>query len=163
MLYHALSEKEIRGPDVHQIHGGDNYYEEIEYDDFILVSMDNSVDTIRPEELAKFKATNEKGKPVVLMLHVPFWSQTLEGPTRAAWGGRNILIGPGTDLTGYGGATQELYEYIESGASNTAAIIAGHVHFNHVDMVGDVPQIITGDGYEGFTRSSASCRGSELG
>lgn len=132
--------------------GGDNYYEEIEYDDFILVSMDNSVDTVRPEELAKFKATNEKGKPVVLMLHVPFWSQTLEGPTRAAWGGRNILIGPGTDLTGYGGATKELYEYIESGASNTAAIIAGHVHFNHVDMVGNVPQIVTGDGYEGFTR-----------
>lgn len=134
-----------------QYMGGDNYYEEVEYDDFILVSLDNSVDTIRPEELAKFRATNEKGKPVVLMMHVPFWSETLEGPTRDAWG-HNILIGPGTDLQGYSGATKEFYEYVESGESNTVAIIAGHLHFNHVDMVGDVPQIITGDGYEGYTR-----------
>ena len=33
-----------------------------------------------------------------------------------------------------------------------AAMLCGHLHFNHVDLVGSVPQIITGGGFEGYTR-----------
>ena len=38
------------------------------------------------------------------------------------------------------------------GLTVLALMLCGHVHFNHIDMVGSVPQIVTGDGYEGYTR-----------
>lgn len=144
--------------------GGDTYYEQIEYDDFILISVDNSSDHFwkfnddkdalqrQQEYFEKFKAANEIGKPIVLMFHVPFWSPTLEQPTKDAWGGRNILIGPDTDIKTYNGVTKEMYDMISGGETNVALMLCGHVHFNHIDMVGSVPQIVTGDGYEGYTR-----------
>ena len=45
-----------------------------------------------------------------------------------------------------------MYEMIAGGESNVALMLCGHLHFNHVDKVGDVTQIVTGDGYEGYTR-----------
>lgn len=141
--------------------GGDTYYEEIDMGDFILISVDNSTDTFwnvvsgsnsAEYYLERFKAANAAGKPIVLMFHVPFWTSELEAPTRAAWGGRNILIGPDTDINSYSGVTQEMYEMISGGETNVVAMLCGHLHFNHVSSVGSVPQIVTGDGYEGYTR-----------
>ena len=141
--------------------GGDNFYEQIEYDDFILISVDNSADsfwqfdsnTANAEKYFEyFKAANETGKPIILMFHVPLYSETLEAASRAAWSGRDITIGPDTDLNSYSGVTKQMYDMIAGGETNVAAIVCGHVHFNHVDYVGSVPQIITGDGYEGYAR-----------
>ena len=148
-------------PRFSQYMGGDTYYEQVDMGDFILISVDDSTDTFwdvvtgnnsAEYYLDLFKEANATGKPIILMFHVPFWSETLEAPTRAAWGGRNILIGPESDLTGYGGVTKEMYEMISGGETNVVAMLCGHLHFNHVDMVGSVPQIVTGDGYEGYTR-----------
>lgn len=85
------------------------------------------------------------------MIHVTFYSPTLVDDTVAAWN-RNILIGPVSDLQGANEASMNFYNRISSGQSNVAAILAGHVHFNHEDMVGSVPQIVTGDAFEGFCR-----------
>ena len=144
-----------------QYMGGDNFYEQIEYDDLIVISVDDSADafwqydsnTANAEKYFEmFKAANEIGKPILLMFHVPLYSETLAAASRAAWSGRDITIGPNTDLNSYSGVTKAMYDMIAGGETNVAAIACGHVHFNHFDYVGSVPQIITGCGYEGYAR-----------
>ena len=131
--------------------GEDNYYDEIDMGEFIIVAADNSVDNFTASQVEKFKETNAKGKPIILCVHVPFLSDTLVADTKANWGNRNILIGPGTDIAA-NGYSLEIYNMIAEGKSNVAAIFCGHLHFNHLDYVGSVPQYCTGDGYEGYCR-----------
>lgn len=42
--------------------GEDNYYEEIEFDDLIIVAADNSVDNFTDAQYEKFLKTDAKGK-----------------------------------------------------------------------------------------------------
>ena len=160
--YTSLSGRKRWGdPRFSEYMGGNTYYEEVDMGDFILISVDNSTDsfwnvftgkTTAEGYLARFKAANETGKPIILMFHVPLWTAELEAPTRAAWSGRDITIGPNSDLNSYSGVTKEMYDMIAGGETNVAAILCGHLHFNHVSSVGSVPQIVTGAGYEGYTR-----------
>ena len=43
----------------------------IEYDDLLIVGLDNSVRSIKPEVFAEFEKLYAKGKPVILLMHVP--------------------------------------------------------------------------------------------
>lgn len=52
--------------------GEDTYFQAKEYDEFIIVAMDNSLDKFTADQLAKLKAESEKDKPIILLLHVPF-------------------------------------------------------------------------------------------
>lgn len=132
--------------------GEDTYFQAKEYDEFIIVAMDNSLDKFTADQLAKLKAESEKGKPIILLLHVPFCAPELSQVVKDRWNGRDLTLGPGTDIS-CDGNTLAMYEYVISNESNVAAIFAGHVHFNYEDIVGGrIPQYVTGDAYEGFAR-----------
>lgn len=145
-------------PRFNELTDGDPYFSYVEYEDLLVVAIDNSTDVVTQATVDKFFALYEKNKPIILMLHVPFHVDTLEADVRAVWGGRNITMGIGA----MGSDWQSVIDLYTSVCldENTpvVAVIAGHVHFNHEDVFPNgVPQYITSTGYTGDCRVITVC------
>lgn len=140
-------------PRFNELTNGDPYFSYVEYEDLLVVAIDNSTDVVTQATVDKFFALYEKNKPIILMLHVPFHVDTLEADVRAVWGGRNITMGIGA----MGSDWQSVIDLYTSVCldENTpvVAVFAGHVHFNHEDVFSNgVPQYITSNGFTGDCR-----------
>lgn len=141
--------------------GNDSYCYEI-FEDFIIFSIDNTLDessgVISENAVTAFKEICKKGKPVILIQHIPFHeSGDLTQKSTDAWG-YDITIGGSKD-TGFGtyGYVQrvnDMYQYVaQNNSSPVAAVISGHLHFNHEGRLPNgVPQFVTGAGYSGNCR-----------
>lgn len=139
-------------PLFNDITNGDTYFSYIEYDGFIVASIDNSSNTVSQETVDKFLALYEKNKPIIVILHVPFHVDTLEADVCKIWGS-NLAMGPG----GVGSdceAVLQLYNAVcVAEDTPVVAVFAGHVHINHEDVFPNgVPQYITATGYTGDCR-----------
>lgn len=132
---------------------GDPYFSYAEYDGFIVAAIDNSSDVVTQETVDKFLALCEKGKPIILLLHVPLHVDTLEPDVRKAWGNRNITMGPGAMGSDWGSVRQFYDAVCVDENTPVVAVFAGHVHFNHEDTFPNgVKQYITSTGYTGDLR-----------
>lgn len=132
---------------------GDPYLSYEEYDDFLIVAVDNSSDVVTQETVDKFLALYEKNKPIILLLHVPLHADTLEPDVRKAWGNRNITMGPGAMGSDWGTVIQFYNAVAVDENSPVVAVFSGHVHFNHEDVLPNgVPQYVTSTGYTGDCR-----------
>ncbi|MBR5125052.1 MAG: metallophosphoesterase [Clostridia bacterium] len=131
---------------------GDPYLSYVEYDEFIVVAVDNSSDVVTDDTVDKFLALYEKNKPIILLLHVPLHVDTLAPDCIKVWG-RNIAMGPGA-LGGDWGSVQRFYNAVAVDENSpVVAVFSGHVHFNHEDVLPNgVPQYITSTGYTGDLR-----------
>ncbi|MBP5780572.1 MAG: metallophosphoesterase [Clostridia bacterium] len=116
--------------------------------DFYIFAVDDSCDRIDPAALEAAKTVFVPGgKPVLVACHVPFWSQTLEAPTRDYW--RSVI------LIGGGGIapdenTRAFMDLMLAPDSPVFGVIAGHIHFDHKDMLNDkIVQITTAEGHAG--------------
>ena len=115
--------------------------------DFLIFAFDNGCDRIAPETLEMFRKVLKADKPVIVMCHVPFYSPTLQEPTEKYWG-RDILLG-GTAIRS-DDTTRSFIELLTTKESPVCAVVAGHIHFNHEDMLGDnVFQFTTVEGHRG--------------
>lgn len=141
--YRPLLAPFIKGEDTIQV---------LEMEDFIVVSIDNSYNNqVPPEIMDTYLELLEGDKPVIVMAHVPFLTQSVLTKAREAWSSP-VVIGGGN----YGG----IYPSAESEAfiqattaedSPVIAVLAGHVHFYDKDYIdGDkkVIQIVGDAGYE---------------
>ena len=142
----------VNRPLFNDLTGGDPYISYVEYDEFLVVAVDNSSDVVTDDTVNKFMALCEKGKPIVLLLHVPLNTPTLEPDVKKVWG-RNITMGPGA-LGGDWGSVQTFYNAVAVDESSpVVAVFAGHVHFNHEDTLPNgITQYITSTGYTGDCR-----------
>lgn len=124
----------------------------LEYEDLIIAAMDNSTNYYDGEAAVAFRSLTEKGKPVILTAHVPFYEQTLTGPSARTWG-YDICLGPGA-LASTDPTVLALYNLCATEENtNVAAVIAGHLHFNHEGTFPNgVPQIVTGAANDGTVR-----------
>ncbi|HBA67952.1 MAG TPA: hypothetical protein DCZ40_01155, partial [Lachnospiraceae bacterium] len=124
----------------------------LEFDDFIVVAVDNSSNQIHSEALENYKKILKKNKPVILLLHVPFYTESLLEKTSPLWQ-QGVLLGGGI----HGGiypndVSAEFMSLTAAKDSPVAAIIAGHVHISDIsDFQGEknVPQITGDAGYKG--------------
>lgn len=127
--------------------GGDVTFEARDMGEYVIVSLKNDDGSFMARHLKKLKEVSQLGKPIILMMHIPIHSPTLVDDTTAAWGS-DITLNPGSLMSSY-----QLYEYMLTEESNVVAIFAGHLHFNHEDIVGDkIPQYITDASYNGGCR-----------
>ena len=132
-------------------------YQVKEYDDLIIFAADDDSNKITPEALEAFKEVYEKGKPVVLCLHVPlepgtgdtalwemtktFWGESEDGHSR-------VLLGVNSCYPNE--TTAEFMNLVFDAKSPVAVVIAGHIHFTHRDMLNDQTlQLVSGAAYEG--------------
>ncbi|MBO4326645.1 MAG: metallophosphoesterase [Clostridia bacterium] len=123
------------------------HYRAEDMGEFIIFAVDNTLDRIDREALEAARVVFSKDKPVLVACHIPFWSETLEEPTRNYWGSV-LLIGERGLVPDE--ATSEFVSLMTAQKSPVFAIAAGHIHFTHEDIVaGRIPQFVTEEGHAG--------------
>ena len=111
----------------------------MEYDDFIIIGINHSTSQLTEEGLEQAKLAFEKGKPIIIVTHVPLHSEvdpTLDEVSRAVWQDRNLSWGPDTNYVP-NETTQELMDLIYAEDSPVVEVLAGHMHFTWDGMITD--------------------------
>lgn len=132
--------------------GNDTTLHSYDFGEFIVVSVDNSKGQVNAEALARYKEILEEGKPVIVLVHVPFLTQSVLTKARQVWN-NGVVIGGGN----YGGIypdkiSEEFVQLTAAEDSPVAAVLAGHVHFYDKDVIDgerDVVQIVGDAGFHG--------------
>ena len=126
----------------------------LEFDEFIIVALDNSTTQFDPECLTPFKDILSGQKPVIVMFHVPVLTQSVLSRAKELRGeDKRIVLGGGN----WGGiypneVSQEIMNLLVADNSPVELVLAGHVHFYDKDIVdGPDPvfQVVGDAGYNG--------------
>ncbi len=125
----------------------------IEYEEFIIVSVDNSSNQIKPDALEEYKTILAQEKPVILMLHVPLYTPSILKKASGIWQ-NGVILGGGI----HGGiypndVSAQFIALTTAKDSPVEAVLAGHVHFaEKSDIIGEksIPQITGDAGFKGM-------------
>lgn len=124
----------------------------LEYDDFTIVSVDNSNNQINPDAMEEYAQILEQGKPVILMLHVPLYTKSLLAKTQEQWTG-SVILGGGVHGGFYpNDISSKFMQLTTAKDSPVVLVLAGHVHLSDKSFITGEKNIlqITGDGgYKG--------------
>lgn len=104
----------------------------MEYDDLVILAVDNSTYQVTEEALPVVKQALSKGKPVVLMMHIPIQTDSLLKKCMNGWK-EAIVIGP--DGKKPNEVTREFLDMILADESPVGAILAGHVHIEDTSQI----------------------------
>lgn len=132
---------------------GDGVVQVMDMGDFLIVSVDNSSGQINPDALEPYMEILEQGRPVIVMLHVPYVTDPLLAKANELWT-TPVAIGAGN----YGGiypseASTSFLEATTAEDSPVIAVLAGHVHFYDKEYIGSEKPVIQIVGNAGFVRS----------
>lgn len=131
-------------------------YQTVEYDDLIIFTANDKNNQIDKSTVEGLKSVLEKGKPVVVVVHVPLEPLTgddsLLQQSIDVWGpskkGRSRVI-LGKDGCRPKEDTQEFIDLITAPDSMVQLVLGGHIHFYHKDNLNKrLTQIVTGAAYE---------------
>ena len=113
-----------------------------------FVAVDNT-EELYEDGVAETLAEALEGEENVLMLqHIPLYSSTLHGDTVACWG-RDLCVG-GCEGICKNDNWRKVLELITADASPVKALITGHLHFYHEDLVEErIPQYVTATAADG--------------
>ena len=102
---------------------------------------------------ASIRAAEEMGKPIILMLHVPLHVDSMVADCTKVWG-KDLGMGGDTGVCAWSPDVQRFYAAVaEDENSPVIAVFAGHVHFNHEDVLPNgITQYITSTAYTGDCR-----------
>lgn len=121
-----------------------------EYEELVILSVDNSSNQIDPEALSVVDEALALEKPTIVIAHVPFSTDSLLEKAKNVWKSP-VSIG----MADKGGIfpdanTLAFQEKILAEDSPVICVLSGHVHFADTSMLNDnVTQIIAGAGYNG--------------
>ncbi len=93
-----------------------------------VVSMDNSRYTFTDEQVQKMKTEIAKGRPMLLMMHTPLYTEELY--KKASENNEAGSIMPSVDKAT--GSTKEMLELINSNANLIKGVFTGHMHYDHI-------------------------------
>lgn len=132
--------------------GGNTAIHTLELEEITIVAVDNSSNQINPDALEAYREILAKNKPVILLLHVPLYTDSLFAKTSKVWKS-GVTLGGGIHGGIYPDATStEFIRLTTAKNSPVAAILAGHVHLeDQSDLPGEktIPQITGDAGYKG--------------
>lgn len=131
---------------------GDTVLHTWETEDLLVIAVDDSSGQINGEALEEYRELLETDKPVILLVHVPFMTQSVLSKAKETWSS-SVVLGGGS----YGGIypdedSGEFIELTTAGDSPVELVLAGHVHFYDKDyIVGDkrVLQLVGDAGFHG--------------
>ncbi|MBQ9151921.1 MAG: metallophosphoesterase [Clostridia bacterium] len=124
-----------------------------DYGDLLVVGVDDSDRRITLDQLEKMQAvtTNakERGIAMLLVLHIPLYTEELAPKVLPVWGPSFMLGSLDTDPD----TVHEFCRLVKAPDSPVAAIFAGHIHFAHTGEFADGRmQYVSAPGFEGFVR-----------
>lgn len=104
----------------------------IEFEDLCLVGVNDSTRQISEAALQKMKDICAKGKPIILITHVPLdslYDTSLEEESKMVWGDRALVWGENCAYTP-DRITQEFIDLVCAEDSPVKEVLAGHLHFS---------------------------------
>lgn len=119
----------------------------LEYEDLIILAVNNSKDQIDEEAIEKIEEILEKQKPTIVMLHVPLATKYIADEA--------IRVRNRASAIGDGGiipteSTKKAIELILSEQYDVFHIISGHIHFKISDKINEkIIQNVSAPAYEG--------------
>lgn len=124
----------------------------VDFGEFIVAAVDNSSGQVAEEALAEYEKVLEQGKPVLVLAHVPFLTQSVLAEAREVWE-KPAVIGGGNFGGIYPNETSEKFvEMTVAADSPVEAVLTGHVHFYDKDVIEgekDVVQLVGDAGFHG--------------
>ncbi len=154
--YHTQNAVNLHLPRVGAFSGGDPHFAVWETEDLTVCAVDSGLDRVCESTVNAYTAlarrTKAEGKALILALHVPLHVDTLVEDATRVWG-RELAIGEGA-LGAWDAHTLRFYRAVAvEGDRTPAAVIAGHVHFDHEDVLPNgVIQYITDIACDGHCR-----------
>lgn len=130
----------------------------LDYGEFLIAAADNSSGQFTEAAARGLADVCGRGKPVILLIHVPVLSQSVLIKAREVWKG-GVVLGGGN----YGGiypddASRKVLDLISAKDSPVRAVLAGHVHFADRDMVEGADGVVQLVGDAGFKGAATVIR-----
>ena len=121
-----------------------------EYEELVILSVDNSSNQIDAEALPIVDEALAIGKPVIVIAHVPFSTDSILKKASSVWKSP-VSIGMSDKKGIYPDANTLVFqEKILAEDSPVVCVLSGHVHFADESQLNDsVVQIVGGAGYQG--------------
>ena len=118
-----------------------NPVQTFEFEDIIIVGMDNSTRDITAEQNKKLKDVLKKGKPILIAMHCPLMTD----------GNRELLERAGEYYQlNSKNASEEVFAFVDIIKQNSEqilAVLAGHLHFkNNSEITSGVTQYVSSQG-----------------
>lgn len=132
----------------------------VDYGELIVMAVDNSGNQINDAALEECEKVLAKGKPTVVILHVPLLTQSLLPKAKEKWGEKNgVVIGGGN----YGGiypndASARFLKMITAADSPVELVLAGHVHLYDRDYIDGEKKVLQIVGDSGFQDNAVMLR-----
>ncbi|HKM35542.1 MAG TPA: metallophosphoesterase [Lachnospiraceae bacterium] len=150
--YMTESGKEQYLPLLYPYMKGDTAIQVLNFGEFYVVAVDDCANQVNETILPEYEKVLEEGKPVIVLTHVPFWTESVLTKANLVWTSP-VVIGGGN----FGGAypneaSRKFIELTTAKNSPVVAVLAGHVHFYDKDYImgeKDVLQIVGDAGYNG--------------
>lgn len=120
--------------------------------EFVIVAVDNSANQVNAEALQEYAEILREGKPVLVLVHVPFLTQSVLGKAKESWS-TPVVIGGGNWGGIYPDENSDSFVAMTLASdSPVEAVLAGHVHFYDEDVMEgekNVTQIVADAGFHG--------------
>ncbi len=125
----------------------------LEYPEFIVLGINYSTSPMSDEAVDEAKAISEKGKPIIVLTHVPYDSRvdgSLGETSRIVWQDRNLTWGEDTNYVP-GEKMKEWMEIVYVEDSPVTQVFAGHLHLSWDGMIAEgVHEHVFSPAYNGF-------------
>lgn len=129
---------------------GNPAFQAVDLGEVMLAAVDNAAHSVPDEVMASLKAVLYGDKPVILLHHTPVSCETLRPAAVDYWQDVTYF------LFGESGKGENIDEYIRLVSrekTRLVAVIAGHLHFSHVDVFENgVPQFVSAPCLAGYGR-----------
>ncbi len=127
--------------------GGDTLVHKQRFGELTVVGVDNTMELYEDGAAEALARALDGEEHVLLLQHIPLYAETLHEDTVAYWG-RDINIG-GAGLC-KNDNWRRVLALIEAPTSPVRALITGHLHFWHRDLLAcGVPQFVTAHAADG--------------
>ncbi len=124
----------------------------LDFEEFTVVGIDDSTNQVDGDALTVYESILGQGRPVIVLAHVPFMTQSVLGRAREAWSSP-VVIGAGNYGGIYPDGNSERFVALTTAAdSPVELVLAGHVHFYDRDVIDgekQVLQLVGGAGFQG--------------
>lgn len=124
-----------------------SFYHTLEYDDLLVVALDNSTDQFTKEAADGLEEAVAKGKPIIVIMHIPLADSGLNAASTKVWG-KPLTIGlggitPNTD-------SKRVINLINQENNPIVAVLDGHLHLRYTNTTGNrTVQFVNDASYKG--------------
>lgn len=100
-----------------------------DYGEFLIVGIDNAEHTVSERQVELLKQQMQRGLPIFLLVHIPFYSQPLMRSIEERWGNPDTyFVFETNDMSEH---AKEFCELVRDPAGSVVSVFAGHIHAAH--------------------------------